>query len=347
MKRIVIIAALLVGSATSAFAQIKDDGYCDFVEGVASANAAIQFSPELIGAIGYVEQPLTSTVPDTVEKGGRVTAGLRWKISGIAEGIAIRKRASADCKRHRAFDQVRGETASRAIAARIAVLDTALVEAERILKSDEADFAARRTTAQEATATRVRVEELRTLAAEDKRTLATLPEPTGKPLAGALTAYRAADADMERYEAKLRRSQAIDVSVRAGIDEFFTQETATPFFAVFQVNVNLGILFQGNANDRAAAGRKRMVESGRGLGVEGTVDQLRATIDIESKRAHETKALVTELERQLEALNKIGGEESKRYRQTVWFEWVKAKAQLAYLTAHVESIQEVIGADAP
>jgi hypothetical protein len=111
--------------------------------------------------------------------------------------------------------------------------------------------------------------------------------------------------------------------------------------------VNLGTLFQGPANDRAAAGRKRLVESGRGLGVEGTVDQLRATIDIESKRAQETKALVTELERQLAALTKIGGEESKRYRQTVWFEWVKAKAQLAYLTAHVESIAEVLGGTAP
>jgi hypothetical protein len=342
-----IIAAVLVASTGSAFAQIKDDGYCDYVEGVANANAAVQFSPELIGAVGYLEQPITSTMTDFVEKGARVTAGMRWKISGIAEGIAMRGRGNADCKRHRAFDQVRGETASRAIAARIAVLDTALVEAERILKSDEADFAARRTTAQEATATRVRVEELRTLAAEDKRALATLPEPTGKPLAGALNAYRAADADMERYEAKLRRAQAVDISVRAGIDEFLNKETSSPFFAVIQINVNLGILFQGSANDRAAAGRKRMVESGRGLGVEGTVDQLRATIDIESKRAQETKALVTELERQLEALNKIGGDESKRYRQTVWFEWVKAKAQLAYLTAHVESIQEVIGADAP
>jgi hypothetical protein len=342
---LVLIAAL----STTAYAQAPtpDDGYCDFVEGVASAQSAVQFAPELIGAFGYVEQPLSSTVTDTVEKGLRITAGLRWKLTGIAEGVAIRGRASADCRRHKAFDQVRGETASRAIAARIAVLDEALAEAEKILRSDEADFAARRTTAQEATATRVRVDELRELAAEDKRQLSSLPAPSDRPLAGALTAYRAADADMERHEAKLRRAQAVDVSVRVGIDEFINRETSSPFFAVLQIGVNLGTLFQGPANERAAAGRKRLVESGRGLGVEGTGDQLRATIEIETKRAKETQALVTELDRQLEALGRIGGEESKRYKQTVWFELVKAKAQLAYLTTHVESIGEVLGGTPP
>jgi hypothetical protein len=344
MRSLLLIAAL----SSTAYAQApKDDGYCDFVEGVASAQSAVQFAPELIGSFGYVEQPLSSTVPDTVEKGARITAGVRWKLSGIAEGIATRGRASADCRRHKAFDQVRGETASRAIAARIAVLDSAVTEAEKILRTDEADFAARRTTAQEATATRVRVEELRTLVAEDKRQLSSLPAPTDRPLAGALSAYRKADGDMEHYESKLRRAQAVDISIRAGIDEFVGRETSSPFFAVLQIGVNLGTLFQGPANDRAAAGRKRLVESGRGLGVEGTVDQLRATIEIESKRAKETQALVTELDRQLEALGRIGGDESKRYKQTVWFEWVKAKAQLAYLTTHVESIAEVLGGTAP
>lgn len=340
---------LLLALSTTVYAQapIKDDGYCDFVEGVASAQSAVQFSPELIGALGYVEQPLSSTVPDTIQKGVRITAGLRWRLSGIAEGVATRGRASADCRRHKAFDQVRGETASRAIAARIAVLDKALAEAEKILRTDEADFAARRTTAQEATATRVRVDELRELAAEDKRQLSSLPAPSDRPLAGALSAYRAADADMERYEAKIRRAQAVDISVRLGIDEYVNRETASPFFAVLQVSVNLGTLFQGPANERAAAGRKRLVESGRGLGVEGTVDQLRATIEIESKRAKETQALVTELDRQLEALSRIGGDESKRYKQTVWFELVKAKAQLAYLSTHVESLAEVLGGAAP
>lgn len=340
--RALVVLALLSGTA---YAETQDDGYCDYVEGVANAQAAVQMSPELIGSIGYVEQPDAAVNPDAAQKGLRLIAGVRYRLSGLYEGNATRQRAKADCRRYRAFEQVRGETTSRAIAARLRVLDDALREAEQILRTDERDFAARRMTAQEATATRVRVEELRELAADDHRELSSLPPPSERPLAGALTAYRQADADMERYDAKLRRAQAVDVSVRFGIDEYPERENPSPYFAVLSVGVNLGLLFQAPANARAAKARKQLVQSGRGLGVEGTVDRLRATIEIESKRAKETEALVKELERQLDALNRIGGEESKRYRQTVWFELVKAKAQHAYLSTHVTSIQEVLGGE--
>ncbi|HEY5946100.1 MAG TPA: hypothetical protein VIV40_11445 [Kofleriaceae bacterium] len=340
--RALLIVAVLSGTA---YADTQDDGYCDYVEGVANADAAVQMSPELIGSLGYVEQPEAQSVPGGETKGLRLIAGVRYSLSGLYAGTATRGRAHADCRRHRAFEQVRGETTSRALAARLKVLDTALLEAEKILRSDEADFAARRMTAQEATATRVRVEELRELAAADHRQMSTLPPPTAQPLAGALAQYRDADADIESYEAKLRRAQAIDVSVRFGIDEFPERVNPSPYFAVVSVGINLGLLFQSSANARAARARKQLVLSGRGLGVEGQVDRLHETIEIETKRAKETEALVKELERQLDALNRIGGEESKRYRQTVWFELVKAKAQHAYLATHVETIQEVIGGE--
>jgi hypothetical protein len=342
--RAVLVLAALCGTA---YAETPDDGYCDYVEGVANAQAVVAMSPELISTVGYVEQPPAAATPQaTSEKGLRLIAGVRYKLSGIYEGSATRARAKADCQRHRAFEQVRGETTSRAIAARVAVLDDALKQAEKLLKADEDDFAARRTTAQEATATRVRVEELRELAAEDHRQLSSLPEPSERPLAGALKNYRDADADMEEAEAKLRRASAIDVSVRFGIDEFPERINPSPYFATLSIGLNLGVLFQGPSNSRAARARKLLVQSGRGIGVEGTVEFLRATLEIEQKRAKETEALVKELDRQLDALNRIGGDDSKRYRQTVWFEWVKAKAQHVYLTTHVQSIQEVLGGNA-
>lgn len=334
---------ILVLSGTAYADAGADDGYCDYVEGTANAQSATLLAPELIGSFGYVEQPPAAVNPDATQKGVRLIAGVRYKLSGIYEGIATRNRAQADCRRHRAFEQVRGETASRAIAARLKVLDDAIVEAEKILKTDEADFQARRTTAQEATATRVRVEELRQLSADDHRQLSSLPPPSATPLGGALGTYRRADAEMEDNEAKIRRAQGIDVSVRFGIDEYPERDNPSPYFAVISVGFNLGILFQGGANQRAAKGREKLVESGRGPGVEGTVDQLRTTLEVETKREKETEALVGELDRQLEALSRIGGEDSKRYKQTVWFEWVKANAQHAYLDAHVKTIREVLG----
>jgi hypothetical protein len=339
MRAAVPVFLLLL--TTTAYAE--DDGYCDYVEGAAASQAAILYAPELIGSVGYVEQPPAAVNPDANQKGLRLIAGVRYSLSNIYTGVATKDRAHADCKRHRAFEQVRGETQSRAIAARLKVLDDALVEAEKILKTDEADFAARRTTAQEATTTRVRVEEIRSLAAEDHAALSALPAPSEQPLGGALKNYRQADADVEDNEAKLRRAAGIDVSFRFGIDQYAERDNPQPYFAVISVGLNLGVLFQGDANKRSAAGRHKLVQSGQGPGVEATVDQLRTTLEIESKRAKETQALVQELERQLDALGKIGGDESKRYKQTVWFEWVKAKAQHEYLATHVATIREVLG----
>jgi hypothetical protein len=336
-------SSLLVVLLLTSTAYAEDDGYCDYVEGAANAQAAILFSPELIGSVGYVEQPPAAVNPDANQKGVRLIAGVRYSFSNVYTGFATRDRAKADCHRHKAFDQVRGETQSRAITARLKVLDDALQEAEKILKTDEADFAARRTTAQEATTTRVRVEELRSLAAEDQAALSALPTPSEQPLGGALKSYRNADAEMEDSEAKLRRAAGIDVSVRFGIDQYAERDNPQPYFAVLSVGLNLGLLFQGGANKQSAAGRHKLVQSGQGPGVEATVDQLRTTLEIESKRAKETEALVKELERQLDALEKIGGDESKRYKQTVWFEWVKAKAQHEYLSTHVATIREVLG----
>jgi hypothetical protein len=339
MMKSLVVVLLLTGTASA-----EDDGYCDYVEGAANAQSAILFSPELIGSVGYVEQPPAAVNPDASQKGVRLIAGVRYSLSNVYTGFATRERAHADCRRHKAFEQVRGETSSRAIAARLKVLDDALVEAEKILKTDEQDFAAHRTTAQEATTTRVRVEELRTLAAEDHRAMATLPAPSAAPLGGALQTYRRSDAEVEDNEAKLRRAAGIDVSVRFGVDQYAERDNPQPYFAVLSVGFNLGILFQGSANTRAAAGRRRLVQAGQGPDVEQTVEELRTTLDIETKRAKETEALVGELERQLDALGRIGGDDSKRYKQTVWFEWVKAKAQHEYLVTHVQTIQEVLGA---
>src|SRR4051794_40861680 len=222
--RALLVVALLGGTAYA------DDGYCDYVEGVAKSQSAINFSPELIGSFGYVEQPPDSVNPDATTKGLRLIAGVRYKVSGIYEGIAVQDRAKADCRRHRAFEQVRGETASRAIAARLKVLDDAIAEAEKMLATDDADFSAHRTTAQEATATRMRVEELRQLAADDQRQMSTLPPPSAAPLAGALQTYRRADAAVETYEAKLRRAQGIDISFRFGVDEYPERNSPSPYF---------------------------------------------------------------------------------------------------------------------
>ncbi|MEO8551119.1 MAG: hypothetical protein ABI678_14135 [Kofleriaceae bacterium] len=334
-----LLVLVLMGGVAHA-----DDGYCDYVEGRATATAATQLAPQLIGVFGYVEQAPSQVAPSQSST-LRFIGGVNYRLTGIYEGFATKDHAHADCRRHRALEQVRGETAARALGAKVKVLDEALGEAGKLLDQTEADFAARRTTAQEATALRLRVEELRGLAADAHRQLSVLPTVSDQPLGAALSTYRRADAEMEDAEARLRKAQLVDVSVRAGFDAFLdSTDNPTPYFAVVNVAVSLGALWQGGGNDRAAAGRKKLVASGHDpLGVDATLEDVQGTIDLESRRAEQTGALVKELETQLASLDKVGGEESKRYRQTIWFDYQKARAEQAYLAAHLASLHEVLG----
>ena len=337
-------ALLLVALAPAiAAADPTDDGYCDYVEGVASATAAPQVAPQLFGQFGYIEQPQFAVTPGASNL--RLIAGLRYSFSQLYTGVENHAKAHADCRRHRALLQVRGAAAARGLAARIKVYEQAMPEADKILADVDADAQARRTTAQDEEATRVRVEELRTLNVEAKTQLAALPSPGDKPLGSVLAEFHSADADMEEADGKLRKAAAYDFSVRAGVDDFLEgTNPGNQYFAVVELGINIGALWLGSGNSRAAAGRHTYVRSGHDpLGADATVETLRMMIDLEGKRAEQTQALVADLDRQLATLAKVGGDDSKRYRQTVWFDWIKARADLAYLQAHVAGLREVVG----
>lgn len=334
--RILTLVLLLGSSAAHA-----DDGYCDYVKGAASADSAISLAPEVFGQFGYVEQSGTTINPDIQTKGLRFIGGLRYSLSGIYEGMATRARAKADCNRHLAFEQVKGETQYRAIEAQIKVLEGALGEAEKLLASANTEYDARRTTAQEVNATRLRVDDLRRTLALSKQTLRTIPAPGGGDVKGAVQAYATADAEMEVNEGKLRRAKGVDVSVRFGVDSFLDRtDNPSPYFAVVSASINLGVLFQSSGNSRAAEGRTRMVKAGRDP---VSTEVVNAMLDEATRREEETGALAADLKKQLDALGRIAGDESKRYRVTLWFDWIKLSAEHAYHEAHVETLRQVLG----
>jgi len=125
---------------------------------------------------------------------------------------------------------------------------------------------------------------------------------------------------------------------------------STNFFGVLQVGINLGAFWMGGSNDRAATGRRRYViatQEAQQQAVAVPIEQLRATLEVENQRATQVAALVADLQQQLDALAKIESEDSKRFRQTVWFDWVKAKAELAYLQTHAESLRQALGVAKP
>lgn len=340
--RVAALAALVALAAGPAGALADDDGYCQYVKGVAAADAALGLAPSLFASVGYVEAPATTAAPDPTANDTRITAGVAYRVIGAYEGLRTRARAGAECRRHRALTDVTDATTARALAARAEVLDEAVAQTDAMLARAAEDLGARRATAPEVGAVRLRVDELRALADETHRALDGLAEPGARSVAGALARYQRADAAVEREEAALRTARAFDLSVRVGYDSFASRDgDDSPYFAVVSASVNLGALLQLGANRRAAAGRRRMVEVERGG--DATGERLRAAVEREAARAEDTAALAAELERQLEQLDKVGGDGSRRIAQTVWFELVKVRAEHAYLAAHVAALREVLG----
>jgi hypothetical protein len=338
------------GSTQSASPGFSDDGYCDYVEGTAAATAAPLVAPQLFGQFGYIEQPSFAETPGVGTSNLRAIGGLRYSISNLFAASATKSRAAADCKRHKALQgvqSVRVTTTGAALQARMRVYDEAQAEADKLLTQSLADLQERRITAPEATSTRLRVEELRSLAADVRRQLAALPPGEQRPLTSIFTSYRDAESAMEKSEARLRNVSAYDVSVRFGVDQFLEGDTSTRFFGVVQVGINLGTLWMGSGNSRSAAGRKRYAATAEDrYRIDVVVDEIRATLEVETKRVGQVQALVTDLTQQWQSLASIQGQDSQRFRETVWFELVKAKGELAYLQTHVQTMQQMLGESA-
>ena len=341
------LAAIIVLVPALSTAQPADDGYCEYVDGTAAATAAPLQAPELFAQFGHIEQPTFVPTPSGDASNLRLIGGARYSLTNLFTGSAIKSRAEADCRRHRALLVLRGAPAARALAARIRVYDDAQAEANRLLEQINLDVEARRATTPEATATRLRVEELRAAAARARTELAALPPQDHRQLDGLLNAYRSADADIEASEGRLRKLAAYDLSVRVGVDSYLDgANKGADYFAVLQLGVNLGALWLGGHNGRAANGRRRLVRSSaEWIGANATTDELRATRDAEEKRIVQVAALVADLGNQLDALAKLEGELNKRFRETIWFDWIEAKAELAYLQAHVEALRQLVAGD--
>lgn len=343
MNRWTLLAVWIAIAPAQALAQpATDDGYCDFVEGSASADAATLQTPQLFGQFGYIEQPQFAETPTTGTSNLRLLTGVRYNLTNILVGAATKARAKADCRRYKASVLMRNATTTYAVAARVKVLEAAQPEAEQMLAAVNAELEARRATIPEATAMRLRVEELRSLAVAARRELASLPAQNEQSLGAVLTQYREADGAMERSEARLRSLRAYDLSVRFGLDQFLEgPQAGLNYFAVVQVGINVGALWVGSGNRRAAAGRKRFARTADPL-YDTSIEQLKGLIDSDTKRAQQLTTLVNDLGQQLEQLARLGTEDSKRYRATIWFDWIKAKAELAYAQASVEALTQLL-----
>jgi hypothetical protein len=335
-------------------------GYCERVRGTSKAQAALELAPEVFASIGVVnagdaqggsdDSPLGSPKP-------RLTAGLGYDFVGLYRGRTLRSRAEAECRRYQALSALQSalEQGSRlgeasALEARARALATSLPRAESLVAAVRDDLRDGGATLEELNAVQVRLDHLRALARDTERTreqLALQPAPpAGQDLGTLLTAYEAADDEVEALSGGLRKAAAWRLSVRGGYDEVFNVQQDVPLFGQLTLGFNLGHLWQGRANAQAREGRRleaRDAVDGAPRRVRQLMGELRVTRRGEQQRLAEVSALVSDLEGQLREVERLETRQVRRFRDYLLLELARLQAEQAYLGAHLETLRSLLG----
>jgi hypothetical protein len=374
MRRSVILSSAAVFSvATAAHAQSTSAAgpsngavptsardaaaYCEYVKGVADSTAALEMAPTVFGTAGIVSGQDVSPGGSLQGPAKRVIAGGSYSIAGLYRGIAIRSGADAECRRYRAIsllhaflEKNREGLTPGSLAAKLTVLDEAMPRAEAILRAARLQLLQSRIDVQQLEALELRVDSLRTLAAQARADLGAVvsaPAPPDEPIERVLEVRGEAEREAERYEARVRMSHGWDFAVRGGYDQTFgTGFSYIPIFVLGTVTLNLGAFFQPGPENRAETGRvawARAQIEGADDRVEQLVARLRALRDTERKRLDETRVLLADMEARYGALQAIRGAKVAEYAQYLWFDLIRTRADHAYLEAHVADLERLLG----
>lgn len=339
-------------------------GYCERVRGTAKAEAVLELAPEVFASVGAVNAGDAAGGSDETPLGSpklRVTAGLGYDFVGLYRGHTLRSRAEAECRRYQALAALQSavEQGSRlgeaaALDARARALATSLPRAEELVAQLRDDLRDGGATLEELNAVQVRLDHLRSLARDTARArerLALEPAlPEGQTLSALLSAFEAADDQVEVLSGGLRTAGAWRLSVRGGYDEVFDVDQSTPLFGQLTLGYNLGQLWQGRANAQAREGRRlesRDAVDGAPRRVRQLLGELRITEQSEQQRLGEVSALVSDLQGQLREVEQLQTRQVRRFRDYLLLELARLQAEQAYLGAHLETLRTILGGTGP
>lgn len=342
-----------------------DPGYCRWVRAEAASRAALMVAPELFARGGLVNSgevlggsPLGGNIP-------RLTVGLRYSASQLVQGLALHRRADAECQRYRAESALedaarkgRDVGARPALDARATYLSRTLPVAEARVEVVRQDVRAGLATVEELNALQLKLDGLRSMARQTQvqhaALLAESPLPGGSTLPEMVQRLSRAEVEVERANARGRQAAAWDVTLMAGYDQLFRLEPdpsgladqRTPLLAMLTFSYNLGGLWQGAAETRAQEGRVRFIAEdvmGVDRRTQELLSELWAARTAERARLREVDVLQRDLQAQLESLERLQTYEVRRYRDTLWFEMARLGAEQSYLRAHLEAIDGFLG----
>jgi hypothetical protein len=356
--------AMMMATAASASAQVDvadvaadAEAHCAASTAVTRSSSAVQMSPQLFLDYGVVNGNDATTgtggvasLPPTQ----RLTFGLRYSISNLFRGVSDRQRAAADCVKYRAAAGLarfvvenREQLSPAALDAKLVVLRQAMTKAEEIVRGVKNAVEHQRATADELEATQLRYDDFQNEIVATEALKAGLPPraPVDTPTE-LLRQHREADAEVARYEARLRYADAWDIQLRAGYDQFFGLRDVLPLFGVISFQVNPAILFMPSAESEARRARQKAVRyenDGAEQRVELLSSRLRALLAGERRRLGEVRVLLADVGERLRALNEIESDKLRRFRDATFFDYVKLKAEAEFLRVHTADLAASLG----
>jgi hypothetical protein len=335
------------------------DAYCEYVEGTADSEAARLLAPNLFSTVGVFNAevaPTPSPISASERSRGRVLAGGELGLGNVARGLALKRRALADCEAYRisvdleSFLQNNSNAVTTgALAAKAAILREALPRGAAIVEAAKKSVESGAGTVQEADAARLRLDELRRMLDDTEREMAgATPSEAFRraSLPGLVERAGSLDRELEKSEAGVREAGAWDFTVRGGYDHIFLANEGRPYFAMGTLTFNLGRLRQSGAERRAEEGRRLWLlrqPEGVTARIGRLLRQLRGVQKAEAGRLQETQILLVDLEQRMKSVQEVGGKKAESYASYLWFDYIRVKAESAYLAAHLKDLVAITG----
>jgi hypothetical protein len=358
----VIVATLLLPALAHAESDYADvsDAYCTFTNGVAKSESAVLLAPQLFLDYGVVNGNDVTTGSGGLTSAPatqRLTFGVRYSlVAGLARGVFDRQRAQADCERYRAESSLsrflvenREGVSPGSLDAKLAVLRAALPRAQEVLRNLRANVDHAHATVEELEATQVRVDDLETTLMSAEVLRAGLTSRSSMPAPEELLRrHREADGEVLKYEARMRLTQAFDIQVRGGYDRFFGLRDQLPLFGVFSIVLSPAIFAMPSFESDAARAKAHVIAH-ENDSVEQKAEllesRMRALCVGERRRLGEVRVLLADVEGRIHTIESIESDKLRRFRESLWFDWVKLKAEQEFLRVHVGELQATLGGD--
>lgn len=331
--------------------------YCEYVQGVGDSLAAPLMSPVVFASIGNSTAELLPTdlsASAAVSNRNRFIVGGSFSFANLQKGLALKGVAHADCERYKiaagleAFLQDNGQAfTSASLQARAAVLHQALPQSDEIVARTKKSLESYGTTVQELHGMQLRRDELQQILEQtdsDMGRAARSESLAGLPLSALLQKHTNLETQLERAHSRSRSAGAWDFSLRVGYDRTIGATQTTPIFGTATLSFNLGHLWQAKPEKRAREGFALWNQQDPvGIGVRTTMllQRFRAIHRAEAERLQQAEVLIADLEQRMKSVRELSDQKAQSYADYLWFDYVKLKAEHAYLTAHLQDLSAV------